>query len=113
MTPFIQTMTELQYMLQDRLKSPYRKISVDGSNAPNKVTLCFTIFSNNGYKLAFATYKNFRMYRLPKNPNGPREEVLAHFENERKLLLDIVNQLTSGCLNPYLNDTPNDVDTNS
>ena len=111
-TPFIQTMSEIQHRLNARLKAPYTKISIDGSHAPNKTTLCFIIFFTPGsvkslsnYKLEFANYKNFRMYRSAPETATTREEILAHFENENRFINDIINQLASGCLKPYLTDT--------
>ena len=112
MSSFIKTMTEIQHRLNARLKDPYTKISVDGSHAPNKTGLCFIIFfrpgtvkSTSSYKLEFVNFKNFRMYRNAPETLTTREEVLAHFENENRLINDIVNQLASGCLKPYLTDT--------
>jgi hypothetical protein len=70
MTNFETTLLILERRLNNRLRSEYSKIWVQGNNRPNATTLIFTIFDSSKYSMEFITIRNFRNFK----PDGNTEE---------------------------------------
>jgi hypothetical protein len=90
MTPFEQTLLQVNKVLDNRLNSNYSKIKVQGCHKPGNTQLVFTIFDNNkNYHLEFTTLKNLRMFK-------PEGEENVEIENIDKIIRSI------SVLNNYL-----------
>lgn len=90
------TLSLLQDLLTARLLPGFRRIWVQGSNA-GKANLIFTIFEEGrNYRMEFLTIKNFRQYRPV--PVNDRPEDMVKFENEVRLMNEVVDRLRTGPL---------------
>ena len=80
MTPFEQTLLQVNNSLSIRLNNNYCKIKVQGCHKPGNTQLVFTIFDkNNDYHLEFATLKNLWMFK-------PEGEENVEIENIDKII---------------------------
>jgi len=90
MTPFEQTLLQVNKVLDNRLNRNYSKIKVQGCHKPGNTQLVFTIFdNNNNYHLEFTILKNLRMFK-------PEGEENVEIENIDKIIRSI------SVLNNYL-----------
>lgn len=93
---FERTLSLMQDLLVARLLPGFRRIWVQGSNAGG-ASLIFTIFEDGrDYRMEFLTIKNFRQYRPV--PVSDRPEDIVRFENEVRLMNEIVDRLSTGPL---------------
>jgi hypothetical protein len=76
MTPFEETLLQVNNNLSNRLNNNYSKIKVQGCHKPGNTQLVFTIFDNsNNYHLEFTTLKNLRMFKSEGDENLEKENI--------------------------------------
>ena len=69
-SPFELTLEQFHLILNSKLNSNTKKISVQGCNKPGNTQIIFTIFgNNNSYDLEFCDIKNFRFFK----PDGDQK----------------------------------------
>lgn len=93
---FTTTLNLLQDLLSERLLPGYRRIWVQGNNS-GKAKLIFTIFEDGrDYRMEFLTMNNFRQYRPIPVTNRPED--IEKYENEVRLMTEVIDRLRSGPL---------------
>ena len=76
MTPFEETLLQVNNRLSNKLNNNYSKIKVQGCHKPGNTQLVFTIFDkNNNYHLEFSTLKNLRMFKPEGEENIENENI--------------------------------------
>ena len=97
---FERTLNLLHDLLRVRLCDGFRKINVDGCNSGGKSTILFTVFDTAGeYRMIFYTSKNLRQYR----PIEEKDENMDKFQNEIRLMEELILSFRSGVLGGYIN----------
>ena len=91
MTPFEETLEQINVSLNTKLNDTFNKIKVQGYHRPGNTQLVFTIFDKkSNYHLEFSTLKNLRMFKP---------------ENDEKIEKDNIEKIISSIsvLNNYIN----------
>ena len=91
MTPFEETIAQINTQLNTKINEKYSKIKVQGCHRPGNTQFVFTIFDNkNNYSMEFSTLKNMRMFKS----DG---DLVVETENINKIIGNI------SVLNNYIN----------
>ena len=86
-TSFEMTLSLLQDLLMERLTPDYRKIWVHASNS-GRTRFCFTLFTQNDYRMIFLDAGSFRQFRSDGN-----------LEEEMELIEIFIDTLSENVLN--------------
>lgn len=81
------TLMLLQDLLMERLLPDYRKIWVNASNS-GRTRFCFTLFTQNDYRMRFLDAGSFRQFRTDGN-----------LDEEIELIERFITSLSEGTLN--------------
>jgi hypothetical protein len=86
------TMHLLEQGLQNRLRTGWRKIWVQGCNRPSNVTLMFTIFPEVGeYTIRTLDIRNFRQFRQEGDREQEIEFLNRHISSFEPTLNQFIN----------------------
>jgi hypothetical protein len=88
---FGNTLSLIQDLLSERLRSEFRRIWVHGSNS-GRTRLCFTIFHDSGYTMRFYESGSIRQFRGDGN-----------IEEESQLINSLISTLQRTVLSDYIN----------
>ena len=91
LTPFEETMHQIELLLNTKLKEDYYKIKVEGTAKP-KVRLLFTIFDKKfNYHMVFHGFNNFRMYRKNEDQDIEMEHIFKYLKVLEPILSKYIN----------------------